>query len=321
MSGPVAYTDVLEPDPGRLGRVPGLPDPEYRADPGVSNSQLKEIVKSPMHLRYIKRPDTAALSLGRAVHLNVFEPDVDLKKKFASAPNARGYKSMSTKSKPNLTWDRLAGGNPNEKDIENNPEVEDLAEKVRGGAALVLHDALDDVRIIATAVRGHPLLQEPLSEGIPEVSYFAEEADGIRVKCRIDWETRPRHPLVLDLKTAANASLEGEQNWWSAVRKWNYDQQRVFYARVMFLAGNPPADFEFIVPDKPAILGMYAEGIRDPEKLSEGVARYSMGKEQIEAGEVKVSKAMEKLRESNRSGIEGFPRDVYCMGTDVMEDF
>ena len=301
------------------GRVPNMPDAEYRADPGISNSMLKTIAECYAKQKYIKKPVTMALLIGRAVHLATFQPDYDLTLEFVAAPDVKGYKGMGTKDKPNLTWGRLAAGNPSDKDKEKHPDIEKIAEKVRAGAALMLHGSLDEVRIIAEAVRSHPEVAEWVAEGEAEVSYFAETPDGIRIKCRVDWEIPSKR---LDLKTAENAALVGEQNFKSAIWKFRYDQQRVFYAIVIREAGFSTAgfDFEFVVADKKLIPAMWKAGCRG-EKLSEGVAHYPLGKEWLESGMQRVSEALESYRRSRRTGVEGYPRESVWIGEPIFEDF
>lgn len=310
---------MSEPTDLPMGRVLDMPAKEYHDDPGVSRSDLKVIGDYTVaKWRYTpKKPPSVAMNLGTATHLAVFSPDTDLGKSFICAPDVTGYKTQGTKDKPNQTWARLAAGEPTDKDLEKDPAIEGLAERIKGGATLMPVGSLDDVQIIAEAVRSHPVVKDYISAGVSEVSYFAETPDGIRVKSRDDWETLQRRPTVIDLKTAENASTRGQQNFRRAIWDFGYDIQRVFYSYVMEKCNWTPRDFEFFVADKPLILDLW----RNNKDTSQGVARYSLGKEFWESGEDLMSRAMDKLREAKKNGNEGYSTDLVTIGTETMEGF
>lgn len=284
----------------RLGRVPDLPDSEYRADPGISNSRLKDILESMAKEELSQKKDTLALAFGRAAHLAVFQPDVDLSKQFEEAPDEPGFRQGPVKNAPK--WHGLAFALKQE------------------GKSLLMSGNLDEVKMIAEAVRSHPFIKKWVQTGHAEVSYFAQTSDGIRVKLRNDWETDEPRPLVYEMKTAINAALYGAKNFRSAIWENKYHMQRVFYPLVMRNANRPIRGFEFLVPDKTLIPLMWKEGWRG-EKLSEGVARYTLGKEMILAGEYLVALALENVREERRTGLSGYSRDAVPIGTDPMEDY
>lgn len=254
-----------------LGRVPDLPDPDYRADPGISTSDLKKICDSEGH-RLRDEPPTAAMLLGTATHLAVFDPNYDLCTMFVCAPNVVGYKTMGTKSKPNQTWARLAEGNPDDKDKLKSPDVEVAAEAVKAGKILILHDGLNEARWIADAVRAHPKVKLIVENGEAEVSYFAvDPVTGQRLRVRVDWENAKCRS---EFKTAKSATRD---EFMRQVRKMKYHWQDFMYRKVPRLAGHQQEGkykgLIFIVADKTEIAARRKEG----SNPSEGVARYDLG--------------------------------------------
>ncbi len=318
---------MSEPIDLPMGRVLDLPAQEYHDDPGVSRSDLKTIGDYTVaKWKYTpKKPPSVAMNLGTATHLAVFSPDTDLGKSFICAPWVTGYKGPATPSKPNATWDRLAAGEPTDTDLKKDHQVEVVAEAVKAGATLMPHRSLDDVQIIAEAVRSHPVVKDYIAEGVSEVSYFAETVDGIRIKSRDDWETPQRRPTVVDLKTSENGSIYGQQNFWRAIRDYGYDIQRVYYSYVMQKCNWTPRDFEFVVADKPLILDIWrcnAHLSTSARALvaSQGVARYRVGQEYWKSGEDLMSRAMDKLRVAEDTGNEGYPRELEWIGTPLKEE-
>ncbi len=60
------------------GIYPNIENEAYHRGPGISSSELKTIIKSPMHYKYLSenpRPQTANMALGTAAHALILEPN------------------------------------------------------------------------------------------------------------------------------------------------------------------------------------------------------------------------------------------------------
>lgn len=126
--------------------------------------------------------------------------------------------------------------------------------RAAGAVPLLLHEG-EQVTAMANAIRQHPHAG-PLfapGTGIPERSiYWTHPETGVRVRVRPDWLTvRPETTLVIDLKTAADASPDGFSK---AIESYSYHQQGALYLDGVEAAGLAPegARFLFVVQSKKA---------------------------------------------------------------------
>ena len=193
---------------------------DYHADPAVSASHLKEIIRSPYHYwaRYIN-PDrkpvepTAAMQLGTLVHTAVLEPD-ELLQRYAVAPDRR------TKAGKEQA-ERIA--------------AEGLEPVSEADMALALG--------MAASVRNHPAASALLAHGKAEQSFWWDDLQtGLRCKCRPDWY---QGSTIVDLKTCTDASPAA---FASSVAKFNYHIQAAHYMTGLHGAGR----FVFIAVEKTA---------------------------------------------------------------------
>ena len=124
-----------------------------------------------------------------------------------------------------------------------------------GGAVPLLFHEGEQVQAMADAIRRHPLAG-PLfapGNGIAERSiYWTHPDTGVRVRVRPDWlMVRPDVTLVVDLKTAADASPDGFSK---SIESYSYHQQGALYLDGVQAAGLAPegARFLFVVQSKKA---------------------------------------------------------------------
>ena len=124
--------------------------------------------------------------------------------------------------------------------------------RANGAVPLLFHEG-EQVQAMADAIRRHPHAG-PLftpGNGIAERSiYWTHPETGVRVRVRPDWlMVRPDVTLVVDLKTAANASPDGFSK---AIESYSYHQQGALYLDGVHAAGLAPegARFLFVVQSK-----------------------------------------------------------------------
>lgn len=203
-----------------------IPRAEYDALPDrVNFSVLKHMGKSPAHYLHAllnKDEDTDAKLRGRAVHMNVFEPE-----RFRSTF---------------VLWeDRRAG-----KDWEK------FERKHREEGREVLTTGMHEAAVaIAGAVRSHPMLSKYLTGGRGEQTLLwthdfpaigALEGYSVRCKGRLDFISHAG-PIV-DLKTTDDASPEAF--WWSA-RRYKYFAQGAWYRDGLRLALGESAPRPYVI--------------------------------------------------------------------------
>jgi hypothetical protein len=100
----------------------------------------------------------------------------------------------------------------------------------------------DDVCQLQQIVRAHPLANELLQYGLPEVSLIAYDRDyDLYVKCRFDFLSFD--DAGIDLKTAENPSPRA---FAKSVRDYRYCVQQAFYTRVAQLLNIDIVVFAFI---------------------------------------------------------------------------
>jgi hypothetical protein len=191
-----------------LGLVHDLANEAYHAGPGISNSGLAMIAKSPAHYFGLhldpKRPpptEKAGQLEGTLAHCAILEPGEFDKRYVVGPPGRRGTKA----------WDAFeATLQPGQIGIKADQRAVAFAQ--------------------AAAVRALPDVAALLSIGKPEVSaYWIDEATGELCRCRPDWV----HPvnddsvILLDVKTYSDAS---PHEFARQVARKGYHVQDAFYS-------------------------------------------------------------------------------------------
>ena len=140
--------------------------------------------------------------------------------------------------------------------------------RARGAVPLLFHEG-EQVQAMADAIRQHPQAG-PLftpGNGIAERSiYWTHPATGVRVRVRPDWLiVRPDVTLVVDLKTAADASPDGFSK---AIENYSYHQQGALYLDGVEAAGLAPegARFLFVVQSKKAPYLITVRELKDQDQ-------------------------------------------------------
>jgi hypothetical protein len=186
----------------------GMPADEYHASPGVSNSMLSDLAKSPAHCWALhhnparpERKATAAMRAGTLLHTLVLEP-AEVPRRYIVAPEG-----LDLRTKAGKDWKAQADG----------------LEVLTAEQYLTAEQQAD-------AIRAVPELAALLASGQSEVSCFwTDPATGLECRMRADWV----HPLpdgraiVLDLKTTGDVSPEG---FGRSVWSFGYHRQAAHYS-------------------------------------------------------------------------------------------
>jgi len=200
-----------------------IPNEEYHASSGISNSALSELKKSPLHYwsKYLapERPpshETPAMRIGTAVHAAILEPHL-FESEYVQAPKV----DRRTKE-GKAAWEAL-------------PEH----------AVKLSFDEWNQCVKMRESVRSTPVGKRLLSDGEAEASYYIEY-DDILCKCRPDWVT---DKVIVDVKTTDDASSSGFMR--SAI-KFGYHRQAAWYLDLLNEYGTPKEAFVFCVVEKTA---------------------------------------------------------------------
>ena len=176
-----------------------LPEETYRSAPGVNNSTLKMMRKSPRHylnaLEATDKKDSPSLLFGRLVHQAILEPHKP--KGYVIRPDG-----MKFNTKEGKAW----------RDEQTPPIIESSdAERIAS---------------IAGSVREHPLWSE-IKTGSTEVSVFKkDQTTGLLLKARIDCLVGKS---IIDIKTTEDASAAG---FTKSCQAFGYARQAAFYGMV-----------------------------------------------------------------------------------------
>lgn len=204
-----------------------MPEAEYRAAPGISQSSLKPIARSPAHFRAgvddeDGREDTRALLLGRIVSTLVLEPD--RQPWWAIKPDTIKLNETEGKdwAKEFLAWDES-------KDGKFPRSAKEAFEKKC--VQLVPFDDFETACRMATVLADSkkPEVRNMLDGAKREVSVFAdaETAFGnVLCKCRPDIVCGGN--VLSDLKTCLDARPDA---FLKSVRKYGYHIQAASYCK------------------------------------------------------------------------------------------
>jgi len=221
--------------PGATGFFP-MTAPEYFAAPGVSQSMLKQMARSPAHMKaYLSTPrkPTPSQEFGTLVHTALFETNLfgDAKSHYVKRLDFDG------RTKNGKAWT----AHHRDKPCLTAEEAE---------AIIGIH------RSIRAHIYGAGLIG---ALGIAEVSgFFYNEELGLVQKIRPDRIVQRDDGLLflLDAKTTDDASKEGFRR---EIEKWGYHRQAAYYLDVCAALGVEIADFLWLAVEKepPYAVGVY----------------------------------------------------------------
>jgi len=197
--------------------IPDLSNRDYHAHPAFGSSQLKAMLRNPARFRWERenpQPPTTAMQLGSLVHTLLLEPEhleVEYLVVETSTRNTKAYRAALEEA---------------------------------GGRAVMLAGELETARAMADAARADPWVAELLQhEAMVEHSIFWEEGS-MELKARPDWWAPEGLSLMVDVKTASDAS---EEAFTRAVVRYGYDLSAAHYLEAAALAGRPTETFAWLV--------------------------------------------------------------------------
>lgn len=181
---------------------------DYRTREGISSSELKKIMKSPMHYKHWKdnpQEDTPSLLFGRAAHKYVLET-YDFYNEFAVAPNV-DRRTKEGKEE----WAKF------------------VAESY--GKDVITQEQLEQIDAMRNYAYATPFVSKLMS-GEKELSFWGVDEDtGLTIKCRPDCltEWNGKH-ILIDYKTCADA--ENTKFCRDSI-KFGYDLQLAMYRDIL----------------------------------------------------------------------------------------
>lgn len=202
---------------------------EYRAQPGISRTELWKLKDSPEKFRWFQEhpePPTPAQIFGAAVHKLLLEPDT-FGAEFAVAPEF----DRRTKSGRDAYSAFLAGSD--------------------GKSVITLADYQKAQEMVTAALRV-PSVKKLLDGEREKPLYWTDELTGERCKCRVDCLSYPDgKPTIVDYKTAVSAETHSFNR---SIFRYGYHFQSGMYSdgvmSVLGLTERP--DFVFIAQEKAA---------------------------------------------------------------------
>ena len=194
-----------------------IPAEQYHAMPGVSNSMLSAMKRSPAHCHAIyldpKRPaqkgSTPAMKAGTLAHSSILEPHLTLDR-YCLKPDG-----LSFATKEGKAW----------------------REEIPQGREIVTRDEMETAEAQREAVMRVPVLTDLLKTGHAELSAFwRDNVTGTECRARPDWlhKTGPKNVIALDIKTIADLSPEAVSK---SIASYGYHRQAAHYTNGLIACG------------------------------------------------------------------------------------
>ncbi len=199
----------------------------------VSKSALSLIKVSPAHYKEPEeKPETDALIFGSAYHCYILEPE-----RFE-----RDYYVFDDTS---ICQVLIGEGYKSPRSTKAYKEWEESEMRIIGEKKVIKKEVFERIEKMKERLFRHPYAKMLLTNGRPEVSYMGSvetEIGTINVKFKPDYIKDTKH-LVVDLKTATDASIEG---FTRSAADHDYHIQAAFYADLMTKIEGQDRDFTFM---------------------------------------------------------------------------
>lgn len=215
--------EVIEKNGGRGFAVKNIPIEEYHTGPGISSSDIKDLVNGTVEAWLYKKKNpkapTPALILGNAIHTAVLEPDqfsarycLDI-----DAPVAPSRSTTEGKAefKAYKEWFIQKEGIDQMDFTMDADEWRARWMKWRHPSFNKIVLSAEDIKTcwaIAESVKNHPMVSQMFAEGESEVTlYWLDQETDVLCKCRPD-RLNQSFPCIPDLKSTASAALDDFEN-------------------------------------------------------------------------------------------------------------
>jgi len=238
--------------------TPGIydvPEADYHAGNGISNSMLKHMDPSPAHYKVARETpnsDTAATAFGSLFHMLVLEP-ARFEQDVWTAPDC-ARRSKDEKAKWADFWSSSEG--KIRVDVDGKIVYKDKAGVIKKDSALTLEVA----RGMADSVLAHPLARNILGSGMKEKSIYSLDPDtGLLLRCRVDC-IPDNSNVILDLKSTLDASPEAFNK---SIVNFEYHVQGAMYLDIVNEQGLEREIFMIVAAEKtpPYAVGVYQLGL------------------------------------------------------------
>lgn len=243
-------------------QVVGLTNAEYRAQRGLSKSDLDLFHQSPALLEWARNAPSVGsdeVELGTHVHCAILEPDV-FAGAYRKAPAGRSTQAERA------TFDHF------------------MSICKASGKICLDADTYDMVIAMRDSVLAHPTARDLLTgDGISESSIFGE-LEGVRVKCRPDRLIRERNILV-DVK-----KVDDIDHIARSIQKFRYYVQAAFYSDIYEQWTGVKPRFIFVAVGQRRSIG------RHPVRV------FELEQAWVDAGRQEYKDDLERVREMEEFG-------------------
>ena len=242
-----------------------MPDKDYFALDAVSNSDLKQLARSPAHYKAYKAEpeskETPAKLTGRALHTSILEPQEFFNRYAVLPPTAP--------NKP--TESQLNAKNPAQASIEAIEYWNEFIARA-GEKAIITTEQADKYLMIGDTIRSHPELSKFLNGGMAERVVIAKDPiTGVLCRCKTDYAVKVNGlRVIIDVKSTEDARA---RPFSSNAFNYGYFTQAPYYADIWEWAGYPIDLWLFAAFEKEA---PYAVKLYEvlPEDMERGRVTY-----------------------------------------------
>lgn len=241
-----------------------LTNEAYHSNPGVSNSGLTELNRSPLHYwhRYMnpareKREPTPAMAFGTAIHAAILEPDRFMDE-FVREPHPADFNgclvSLDDYRAKAKELDIKGVSAAKKDDIkalikaidESVMFFDDCAKAVTEGKTVITADQMEACIQISRQLRSQKAAKTLFSMGVAETSIYWKDAEtGVLCRCRPDFLGIG----ILDVKSTEDASPKAFQR---SIWNYRYWVQMAFYIDGVKAATGDELPFVFAAWEKSA---------------------------------------------------------------------
>lgn len=182
----------------------------------ISSSQLKQILKSPLHYKEEEKEETAAIIFGTMYHTFILEPD-----KFDSE-----YFYIDDSE----LIEQLQGeGFKSPRSTKKYKEWYDLKCLESQGKIIIDHVTHKQLKDMKDRLFSHPYARLLYTQGEAEQSFYIEDFNGCKCKIRPDRIYKPKR-RIMDLKTCTDARPE---KFFNHAYDFGYHVSAAFYCDIM----------------------------------------------------------------------------------------
>jgi hypothetical protein len=239
------------------------PDDYYGVD-AISVSKMKKLKVSPLHYKEAEEViETDAMLFGSAYHSFILEPD-KFEQEYYIFDDSAIYSVL------------IGEGFKSPRATKQYKEWMESEMRLIGDRKSISKDDYSKINAMKSRLFSHPYAKMLLTNGEPEVglSGTIQTTTGeINVKFKPDYIKSVKH-IVVDLKTAADASLDG---FTKAAADRDYHIQAAFYSDMVELMNNDsrPVSFVFIAQEKvkPFAFNLFEAS---PQFIGQGRYEYEM---------------------------------------------